>query len=103
MKSNNNQNEETGYISFIFELLNVIFRLSLVNFKEKEFPFTLDKNFEEMFQNNKVLNFKNFFTFIFDLNEELNSIHLFLESDQSKKDFKREDINLDILYYITIM
>ena len=91
------QNIEFGYISFTHELLKVIFELSLVNFKEKKSAFTFDKNFREMFQKNKISNSQEFYNFIFELNDELNSIDQYLSNSSFKKDFKRKDIHLDTL------
>ena len=97
MISNCAKNIEFRYISFINELLKTIFRLSLVIFKEKKSNFTIDKNFEEMFEKNKILNVQDFNNLIFEINQELNSIDEFLSYGQNKKDFNGKDINLDIL------
>ena len=90
------KNIKTEYISFSYELLNVIFKISLINFKAKKSVFTLVENFQNFFEKNKQKSLNDFQDFLFELNQELMSIDKFLLYN-TKKDFKRKDLNLDIL------
>ena len=90
------KNIKTEFISFTCELLNVIFKIALINFKTKKSKFTLDENFQKSFEKNKKKNMEEFNDFLFDLNQELMSIDNFLQCNK-KHDFKRKDLNLDIL------
>lgn len=96
-KKANEDNSKAGFISTIFEFLYIIFRLSLINFHFKKSKFTLDKTFDDNF-NQQIkdddISFKNF---ICKLNDELKAIKEFLDSSSNDKDFKPSDLNLDIL------
>ena len=96
VESSKKNNHE--YINFAHELLSVIFKVALINFKKIKSKFTLDKNFQELFEKNKQKNLEEFNNFLYDLNNELLSIDEYLQSNtKEKKDFKRKDINLDTL------
>ena len=98
MISSIEESVEFGSISFTQELLNVIFKLSLVNLDKKKSSYALDKIFEEIFLKNKTSNFQDFHDFILHLNNELISIEEYLNDNSIKRDFKRKDIFLDTLF-----
>jgi len=98
MISNIEQNADLGPISFTKQLLNVIFKLSLVNFNKKKSTYALDKNFEEIFKSNKSSNSEEFYNCVLNLNNELISIEEYLSDATIKKEFKRKDIFLELLF-----
>lgn len=98
MISNIEQNAELGPISFTKQLLNLIFKLSLVNFNKKKSTYALDKNFEEIFKSNKSSNSEEFYNCVLHLNNELISIEEYLSDAIIKKEFKRKDIFLELLF-----
>ena len=86
---------ESVFISFIIEFLNTLFKLALLNFKNSKF--TLDKNFQALFDENNKNNMKEFESLVTQLSQELNSIKNYLDSNSEDIDFKSNDINMEIL------
>ena len=88
---------DPAYISLVFEFLNVIFKLSLLNFEKKKSKFIFDKTFNDYFANKLNDDMNSFKSFICQLSDELKAIKDFLDSDSKDKDFKSKDLNLDLL------
>ena len=86
------------YLAFLQEFLNTIFKVALMNFKNKNSQFSLDRTFLDLFEKNKNQNFQEFIGLLYELNEELWSIDKYIQnSKKTERDFKKKDINFDIL------
>lgn len=87
----------SGFISLIFDFLKLIFKLSFINFEKKKSKYTLNKNFEKLFEQRIKEDKKSFKNFICYISDELKSIDELLKLNSKDMDFKAKDINLDIL------
>ncbi len=72
---------ESGFISFIVEFLNILSRIALINFSNKKSKFTLNENFQKLFNDNNMNNMNEFNNLVHQLNQELSSIKDFLDSN----------------------
>lgn len=88
---------ESGFISFIHEFLNNLFKLALLNFSKKKSKFTLNENFQKLFDDNNKNNMNEFKNLVEQLSQELSSIQDFIDSNSKDIDFSSKDINMDIL------
>jgi hypothetical protein len=88
---------ESGFISFLVEFLNILFKIALVNFCNKKSKFTLNENFQKLFDDNKKNNMIEFKNLIDQLSQELSSIQDFLDSNSKDIYFSPKDINMNIL------
>lgn len=89
--------QEPGFLSLVFEFLRIIFKISLINFEKAKLKFTFDKTFHDYFDKKAKEDMLSFHNFICLLNDELKEIKDFLVSNSKDKDFKSKDFNLDIL------
>lgn len=96
-KKTNEDDMKQGFISLVSEFLNIIFKLSFINFSKKNSKFTLDKTFDEYFTKKIEKDRTSFSNFICDLSDELKAIKDHIDSAPKDIDFKPKDLNLDIL------
>ena len=89
--------QEPGFLSLVFEFLRIIFKMSLINFDKAKSKFTFDKTFHEYFDKKTKKDMLSFHNFICLLNDELKEIKDFLVSNSKDKGFKPKDFNLDLL------
>ena len=88
---------ESAFISFIVEFLNILFKIALVNFSKKNSKFTLNENFQKLFDDNNMNNMNEFKNLVDQLNQELSSIQNLFDLDSKDVDFCQKDINFELL------
>ncbi len=88
---------ESTFISFIVEFLKILFKIALVNFSKKKSKFTLNENFQKLFDDNNINNMNEFKNLVDQLNQEWCSIQNLFDSDSKDVDFSRKDINFNFL------